>query len=429
MPDPISNQQNPKGHNMKNRSAWMAACVLAAGLAAHTLVSAQTSVRIGYAVSKTGPNSGGSAVTLTPNYEMWVKDVNAAGGLKLGDRRVPIEVVTYDDRSSSEEAVRAIERLINQDKVDFILAPWGTAVNLAVGPVLNRAGYPHLATTSFTDRAPDLAKRWPNSFWFLGTSSSAAQSLAEVLNDLRSQGKIGNNVALASVADGFGIDLASAARPALQKAGFKLVYDKTYPVGTQDMAPIVNEVKSLNPDVFVAFSYPPDTLGLTEQSRVAGFNPKVFYTGVGTAFPLYKQRFGPNSEGVMGVGGWNADSPAIKDYMRRHKEMTGVEPDRLGSSVTYAALQMLQQSIERVGRVDRAAVIKELQSGTFETVMGQVKLENNIPKGLWRVGQWQDGEFYGIAPKQNTGARPPVVPKPAWKAPATAAGVAQTQKP
>ena len=126
---------------------------LAAGLAAIAGVAsfsaaepalAQSSVKIGYALSRTGPNAGGAAVTTLPNYEMWVKEVNAAGGLKLGDKRVPIEVVQYDDRSSAEEAAKALDRLITQDKVDFILPPWGTGLNLAVGPILNKAGYPHL---------------------------------------------------------------------------------------------------------------------------------------------------------------------------------------------------------------------------------------------------------------------------------------------
>ena len=71
-------------------------------------------------------------MTTIPNYDLWVKEVNAAGGIKLGDKRVPIEVVQYDDRSNAEEAVRALERLINQDKVDFILSPFGTGLNLAV---------------------------------------------------------------------------------------------------------------------------------------------------------------------------------------------------------------------------------------------------------------------------------------------------------
>ena len=76
----------------------------------------------------------------------------------------------------------------------------------------------------------------------------------------------------------------------------------------------------------------------------------------------------------------------------------------------------LQQAIERVGKIDREAVIKDLQTGTFDTVIGKVKLENNMPTRYWWVGQWQDGEFYGVGPAGNEGARAAVVPKPAWKA-------------
>jgi branched-chain amino acid transport system substrate-binding protein len=395
-------------------SACTAAAFTALALAAGP-TAAQDKVRIGWALSKTGPNAGGTATTQTPNYQLWVKEVNAAGGLKLGNRRVPIEVVEYDDRSSSEEAVRAIERLITQDKVDFVLPPWGTALNLAVGPTFHKHGYPQLALTAVTDRAADLAKRWPNAFFFLGMGSQYAEGLMAQLESLRKQGKIGNTIAMVSVADGFGIDLSNAARKVVDKHGFKLVYDKTYPLGTQDMAPILNEVKALNPDVFVAFSYPPDTLTLTDQARIVGLNPKVFYTGVGTAFPVYKQRFGANADGVMGIGGVHFDSPAIQDYFKRHQASEGREPDRWASAITYAGLQAFQQAIERVGKVDRAAVIAELKKGSFDTIVGPMKLDTQLYGNLWRVGQWQDGEFHAVAPGGRSGARPAVVPKPAWK--------------
>ncbi len=72
----------------------------------------RSSVKIGYAISKSGPNAGGADMTVTPNYELWVNEVNAAGGLTLPDgSKLPIEVVEYDDRSSAEEVVRAVERL------------------------------------------------------------------------------------------------------------------------------------------------------------------------------------------------------------------------------------------------------------------------------------------------------------------------------
>jgi branched-chain amino acid transport system substrate-binding protein len=392
--------------------ALAAACTLAAGVA-----TAQTpdKIRIGYAISKTGPFAGGAGVTTLPNYQLWVKDVNTAGGIKLGDKRVPIEVVEYDDRSNSEEAVKAIERLATQDKVDFILPPWSTGLNLAVGPTFNRLGYPHLAVTAATDRANELAQRWPNSFWFLGTSKPGAEALVEVLSKLKGEGKIGPNVAMVAVADAFGIELSTAARASFKAGGFNLVLDKSYPLGTQDMQAILKDAMATNADTFVAFSYPPDTIAITDAAKVLNYNPKVFYTAVGTAFPLFKQKFAANAEGVMGVGGWNADSPALKAYLKRHTEAIGREPDRWASPVTYVSLEMLQQAIEKVGKVDRAAVTKELQTGTFDTIMGKIKLAGNIMPIVWWVGQWQSGEFVGLAPTKYEGAKPALFPKPAWK--------------
>ena len=128
----------------------------------------------------------------------------------------------------------------------------------------------------------------------------------------------------------------------------------------------------------------------------------MFYVGVGTAFPLYKGKFGANAEGVMGIGGSNADLPGIKGYIQHHKEVIGREPDRWASPITYASLQVLQQAIERVGKIDRAAVIKEINTGTFDTIIGKVKLKDNLYKGVWAVGQWQGGDFYGIAPASRT---------------------------
>jgi branched-chain amino acid transport system substrate-binding protein len=392
-------------------------CLLASAAAVPPpAANAQDAVKIGYAIAKTGPNAPGAGVTTLPNYQLWVKDVNDAGGLNVGGKRMKIEIVEYDDRSQSEEAVRAVERLATQDKVDFILPPWGTANNLAVGPIFDRYGYPQLAGTSVTDRAPALAKRWPNSYWLLGTGGEYAEALVSLLEKQRGEGKIGDSVAMASIADGFGIELAAAGRAALKKHGFKLVYDETYPLGTQDLAPVVNKAKAASPDVFIAFSYPPDTIGLTAQAQLLGFNPKIFYAGVGGAFPLYKDRFKDAAEGVVSLGGINAASPAVKQYIAHHKEVTGREPDRWASLVTYASLQALQQAIEKAGSIDRAAVSKELASGTFDTILGKFSFDRETRKipGFFTVGQWQKGEFVGLAPPQSEGAAQIVLPKPEW---------------
>lgn len=397
------------------RMALGALAVSAAAMLAIAPASAQDKIKIGYAISKTGPNAGGATITQIPNYEMWVKDVNAKGGLMIGGKRVPIEVVEYDDRSNSEEAVRAVERLVTQDKVDLLFPPWGTGLNLAVGPVFNKYGYPQLTFSAVTDRAPELAKRWPNSFWMLGTSKQYVDALADLLKKMRNEGKIGPNIAMISIADGFGIDLSQAARKSFGDAGFKLAYDKSYPIGTQDLSPLIGEAQRSGADTFVAFSYPPDTMALTEQSKVASYAPKVMFLGVGVGFPMYPQRFGANADGIMSLGGWSKDNASTAAYAKKHEEMFKRGPDRWGSQIGYSSLQMLEQAIERVGKIDRPAIIKELQTGTFDTVLGKVKLvDNQMKDNYWLIGQWQDGFFVGVAP-QRPGVGTPTVPKAPWK--------------
>ncbi|MDS7594792.1 amino acid ABC transporter substrate-binding protein [Agrobacterium tumefaciens] len=379
-----------------------------------TYAEDRKSVKIGYAVSKSGANATGAGITTIPNYKLWVKEVNDAGGLTLPDgSRLPIEVVEYDDRSSAEDAVRSTERLASQDKVDFLLPPWGTGFNLAVAPLYDRFGYPQLAVTGVTDKAPEFAARWKKSFWMLGGGHDYANSLAGVLKAARDTGQINDKVAVISVADGFGIDLIKAARPALKEAGFTLAYDKTYPVGTSDFAALVNEAAASGADSFIAFSYPPDSFAVTKQAQTNKFNPKVFYVGVGGAFPIFPKVSDGKHEGVISIGGVDGTSDKIADYFKRHEAFIGAKPDSWASAITYASLEMLAQSVKRVG-LDKAAVAEELSTGEFDTVIGPVKLEDNQLRQLWWAGQWQGDRFVAIAPSDRTGAAKPVVPKPDW---------------
>jgi branched-chain amino acid transport system substrate-binding protein len=79
----------------------------------------------------------------------------------------------------------------------------------------------------------------------------------------------------------------------------------------------------------------------------------------------------------------------------------------------YTSLQMLQQAIERRG-LDRDAVTQELATGSFETIIGTVKLTENRLTDLWLLGQWQGGKFVGVGPADRTGALKAIIPKPAW---------------
>lgn len=373
-------------------------------------------VTIGYAISKSGPNAGGADMTVTPNYELWIAEVNAAGGLKMPDgSQLPIEVVAYDDRSSAEEVVRAVERLATQDKVDFILPPWGTGFNLAVAPLMAKFGYPHLAGAAVTDKASDFVKRWDTSFWFMGGSADYVSAFTDILVAEREAGRINDKIAMISVADGFGIDLVKAARPSFEAAGFDIAYDKTFPPQTSDFATIVGEASNSEADTFVAFTYPPHTFALTKQAKVASFNPPVFYLGVGAGFPIYPKIAGGSVEGTMSLGGIDPNNKLNADYRNKHQEVVGRAPDYWGSVLIYASLQILEQAIERVG-LDKAAVAEEISTGTFSTVLGaKTRLEDNQLRAINWVGQWQDGQFVAVSKDGGNGTAAVKLPKPDWE--------------
>ena len=363
-------------------------------------------IKIGASAAKTGPLAGGTAVTHWPNIKLWVHQVNARGGLQLKNEKAKIELVEYDDRTTPGEAIKNVLRMATQDKVDFIIPPYGTGLILATAPIFAKYGYPNIAVTAITDKIPELTKRYSSMFFTLGDTTAFAGSVAEIMSKMRDDGKIGNRVAMVNVADAFGIELANAGRPIFKKAGFEIVYDKSYPLGTQDLAPVVKGAKASNPDAFVAWSYPPDTFGLAEQAKIEGLNVKAYYSAVATAFPGFAGKFGKSAEGVLGAGGINPDTPEMQAYIKIHKEVTGKAPDSWASPVTYASLQILEQAIEGVGSKDRKAIIAYLKDNSFDTVIGPVKFKNQNNEKFWTVGQWQGGKFYGVSSTGRPGAKP-----------------------
>src|SRR6476619_8258693 len=308
-------------------------------------------IKFGVIGPKTGPLAPGAAITHFPNFKLWAYEVNQRGGLKLKDGLHKVELIEYDDRTQPPETIKAVERLATVDKVDFIMPVYATGFNLAVAPIYAKYNYPLFNDASVTDQIEPLTKRYPNMFIVQGSTTAFATSAINVLKKLKDAGQIGKKVAVVNVADDFGIELANAGRPLFKENGFDIVYDKSYPLGTQDYAPVVKAAKAANPDAFVAWSYPPDTFGLADQAKIEGLNVKAYYSADGTDFEGFSQKFGTGAENVLGAGG-AADTPEYRAFYKRHKEVTGVDADHWGSLRNYETLQVLAQAIESVGVMD-----------------------------------------------------------------------------
>jgi len=371
-------------------------------------------IKLGAIAPKTGGLAGGAVVTQWPNVQLWVEQVNARGGLNVAGEMMTIELVEYDDKTNPGEHIKLAQRLATQDEVDFIVAPYGTGFNIAAAPIYGKFGYPMIAVSAITDKMDELTSRYPNLFFTLGTTTAFVDGVKEILVEQRAAGEIGNEIAMVNVADAFGIELADRARELFAEEGFEIVYDKSYPLGTPDLSPVMKGAKESGAKAFVAWSYPPDSFGLAEQAIIENLDVKVYYSAVATSFPAFSKAYGSKINNVLGAGGTNVDDPKIAEYRKAHEEITGSVPDYWASANTYAALQILEQAIVGAGTLDKETVTQYIKDNTFDTVMGDLSFKNNFSNTFWSVGQWQDGVFRGVKGSNVDGAAP-VRLKDGWK--------------
>ncbi|MFI5447836.1 amino acid ABC transporter substrate-binding protein [Polaromonas sp. UC242_47] len=397
--------QPSKRHLLKGAAAALGAAAFAPQLWAQA-----KPVRIGYAMSRTGPWTGGAQVSQEPNYLLWAEQVNAAGGLDVKGVKRPIELISSDDRSDIETCVRSYEKLMGSDKVDLILPPWGSNANFAIAPLANRFGYPLMAPTALSRKLIDM-----NLPFFFSILQQPDRMMGALVDMLVANGA--KTVAIVYMDDLFGLENFAALNNALKKTSIQVVERKSYPLGVKDLSPVLRGIKGLNPDAFIGITYPPDTILASKQAKEIGFNPKFFYASVGTAFQLYKNVMTPaGAEGVIGMGSWNSKtSPGAKAYFDAHtKKFGGKEPDRWASGHCWAGLEVLQAAVAKVG-LDRKAMRDYIAANTHKTIIGDVKFtgsENTAVPGT--VSQWQNGEFEVVWPTNLATAK--LNPnKSAWK--------------
>jgi branched-chain amino acid transport system substrate-binding protein len=377
--------------------------------------AAPDKIKFGYAITQSGPLGPGAESTTVSQYKLWQKRVNDAGGitLKKFNKKVPIDLVGYDDQGKPDELLKLTDRLVQQDKVDMILSPYATHMNLASAPIINKYEYPVIMTTSTSNKTYELGAKFPYAFWNISQPKESTEPMAKALGDLKKQGKLKGRVATVHPAVEYGVEMNAAFSDAAKKEGLEVVFTKSYPFGSSDLQPLIRDAMATNPDVFLAFSYPPDTFMLPEQCKIVGFQPDFMYVAIGGVFPGFKGKYGNNVNGIVVYGGYDPATPGLAEYEKAHKAMFNRDFEA-GALNVYGALQVTQQAIETVGEIDRKKIRDAIATGTFKTLWGDLRYVKQLNANPWAVGQWQNGQVVGIFPANKTGAKPLQFPKPKW---------------
>src|SRR5580700_4086127 len=143
---------------------------------------AEDPIKIGYAISKTGPFAP-AAQTQINAYQLWADKVAAEGGIDVGGVKRPVQFVVYDDQSDFSKAPAIYEKLITDDKVDLLLAPWGTPFHFSVVGILEKYQFPMVGNSAASVTIRDIK---PGNIWF-PTSAIPDRLAAELVKFLQAQ--------------------------------------------------------------------------------------------------------------------------------------------------------------------------------------------------------------------------------------------------
>jgi branched-chain amino acid transport system substrate-binding protein len=380
---------------------------------------AKDKIVLGQAISLSGPYTAGAAVTQIPPTDMWIQEVNDAGGIYVEEygKKLPLDLIRYDDKGDTGTLVTLIDKLILQDKVDLLLGPYSTALWFASSPEFAKYNYPVVAPTVDSLQLRSMWQEIPDTFVILNQPAEKAQAMVALAQELGIKTMVAGHHQ-----DLHGIEFAQGVVPVLAGGGVDVLLYKSWPLGTTDLSPMLKEMKAANPDAAFFFCYPDDVFLITGQMIEIGWNPKLLYLTIGVAFSPYRDAFGANVvEGVMGAGAWNPKVPyeGAKEFWDRYVAFVGGEggTDWYGGAWCYSANQVLQQAIENTGSIDLETLRDAMNTMTFPTVIGPVKFvqQFNI-QSPGEVGQWQKGQFEIVAAKEKRTAQPEY-PKPAWPTP------------
>ena len=377
---------------------------------------AKDKIRIGWVTSLSGAGASGVPVTYGWVYEMWIEEVNAKGGIYVKEygKKLPIEVIKYDDKSDVGTMTKLLEKTMLEDKVDLIFAPRSTGMLFAAAPIANKHKYILLGGPGGAVKLKEIISTLPYFFSVLNMAETQMPALADVFKEVGVK-----KIALIYQQELHGVEYRDVALQEFKKKGMEVALNKSFPMGAKDLTPLLKEAKAANVDALVSPIYPDFAFAMTGQAMEVGFSPKAFYMTVGPCLAQYRDAFGAKGiDGVMGAGAWNKKtSPAAKKFHEDFTKRWKAEPEGWGTLFYYSSLQFFQQAIEEAGTLDQAKIRDIMATKTYETAMGPMSFKNGFNTNHpGQVGQWQNGAWEIIDEGQKRTAKP-VYPKPQWQPP------------
>jgi branched-chain amino acid transport system substrate-binding protein len=385
-------------------SLAVAATLLAAGM---TAAAADEPIKIGYAISKTGPFAP-AAHTQINTYELWQDQVNAAGGIDVGGKKRPVKFISYDDQSDFGKAPQIYEKLITDDKVDLLLAPWGTPFHFAIAGILEKYQFPLVGNSAASVTIREIK---PGNIWF--PTSCIPDRMATELAKFMVAQKV-KTASVTTLQLPFSLEVKKYLMPALEQAGIKVVVNDEYAPDVKDLTATLTKIKQAAPDATISLSYPPDSILFIKGARELDIKAPFQLVLVGPADYFFSKMFGPNLDGIVTMGHWSPHEAKWKamPFYEAYKKKFNEPPDYLDSALAWMSIEILEQAVKTAG-LDKAKIREAISTETFDTINGPVKFKGveNVTTPTMFL-QFQKGEAQIVWPPSEATAS--FEPKSGW---------------
>ena len=354
---------------MTRHLTYLALAVITALTTWSCAAPAADDVRIGAPLALTGSLADeGKKQALA--YDMWLKRVNATGGIAVEGQKKKVTLVTYDYQSDGKRAQQLAEKLITDDKVHVVMAPFGSGHTKIVAGVAERYGVPVVASVASSESVYDQG--FKNLFGTLAPNSGLVDAMLTLFTREYPTLK---KVAILGRDDVFPRDMAETLRTRAGTAGLEVVYSEFYSNGTIDHSAALAKIKGLAPDWIYVTGYSQDLILARKQMYDIGLTAPIVTMITGPAYREFVEGLGPLAEGVTSVTWWHHattyDSDdawgSTKAFYEDFKSRESSDPDYIHAS-SAAALVAVQKAIETAGSLEPAkigAALRALNTTTF----------------------------------------------------------------
>lgn len=400
----------------RNTSFFLSAVSIALFTALPISTAQAQDIVLGASVQLTGPLAN-TGRYYRDAYQMAIDKINAAGGVKVGNKSEKLALKIYDNQSDVNLSVRQYTELASQDKVNMLLGPFASNFAIADSAVAEKYKIPMVQGGGASDQI--FARNFKYIFGTLAPASDYFGSTIAMLKQLKPTPK---TVALLYADDAFDVSVANGTRPMLKAAGFDIAMDERYSSDATDFNTLLSQIKSKKVDVVLVAGHETEILNFVRQAKSLAVAPKMYSFTVGVPSEDFRKALGADANYAFGMTAW-LPSASLKDrwfgdaqqFAAAYKAKYNYDPDYHAAS-GVATVETIVQAIENTGTTDPQKVRDELARIKFDSLYGPIAFQKNgqisLPQTVIQVQDDKVAEVYDAKGFVQAAK----YPMPAWNA-------------